>query len=240
VVKPVPEKWGDDRLSSFIENATGNTYATFANLKGEWRKLQGIDGLFQCVVDHLDNPPDLVGAIFLPRTHSAYRGAVRLAISGQLPEAYSVLRTCLEWGLYALSMQEDPSDAEVWLRRHEDEDSKRRVRQRFQMARMMDLLTVRSDRVGKIVRELYERCIDFGAHPNELSLTTNGSLKRGPQGQHVFEAVYLEELSDALRLAIRTTAQIGVGALEIFQLFFPERFKLLGVTAGLKASSAGL
>jgi hypothetical protein len=34
---------------------------------------------------------------------------------------------------------------------------------------------------GKTVRELYERCIDFGAHPNELSLTTNGNIMRGPQ-----------------------------------------------------------
>ena len=240
MVKPVPEKWGDDRLSSFIENAAGNTHATFANLKAEWGKLEEIDELFQRIVDHLDNPSDLVGAIFLPRAHSAYRGAVRLAVSGQLPEAYSVLRTCLEWGLYALSMREDPSDAEVWLRRHEDEDSKRRVRQRFQIARMMDLLAARSNHIGTIVRELYERCIDFGAHPNELALTTNGSISRGPEGQHVFEAIYLAELSDALRLAIRTTAQIGIGVLGIFRLLFPERFDLLGVTARLEVARAGL
>src|SRR5262249_54550193 len=130
--------------------------------------------------------------------------------------------------------------AEVWLRRQEDEESRKRVRSRFRTERMMELLTAKTDRLGAIVRELYERCIDFGAHPNELALTTNGSMRRGARGELIFEAIYLAGLSDSLRLARKTAAQVGVGTLEVFRLVLPERFDLLSVSAGLEGAKRGL
>jgi hypothetical protein len=54
------------------------------------------------------------------------------------------------------------------------------------------------------------------------------------------EAIYLAELSDALRLALKTSAQIGVGTLEVFRLIFLERFDLLGVSSRVEAVKKGL
>ena len=43
----IPPQWGEDPLSQFIQDAWHNTYATFANLKPEFKRLQAIHSCFK-------------------------------------------------------------------------------------------------------------------------------------------------------------------------------------------------
>ena len=82
---------------------------------------------------------------------------------------------------------------------------------------------------GEVVESLYERIIDYGAHPNERALMQ--TLQINEKAEHVeFKVIYLEGNSDQLKLALRSTAQVGVCALSLFRSVYRERFDLLGVT----------
>jgi hypothetical protein len=240
-LKP-PDGWASDPLSAFIETARQNTFATFANLKGSYARLREIDRLFVKATENLHglrDDADLLPATFLLRAHSAFRGACRLVLSGQLPEGYMVLRGCLENSLYGLFLHAHPEKGATWLRRSDDEASKRKVKAEFQIGPMLTLLDSKDAVTGKAVRGLYEQTIDFGAHPNELALTSNARAESFG-GTKRFELSYLTGDSTALRVCLKTAAQVGVGSLRIFRLIFRERFELLEIASALGAVSQGL
>jgi len=91
-----PPDWGQDPLSKFIKDAWHNTYATFANLKPQYTHLEAIHSAYQKIKDNLINTPEWFASFFLMRAHASYLGGVQLSFSGQIPEAYMVLRGCLE------------------------------------------------------------------------------------------------------------------------------------------------
>jgi hypothetical protein len=55
-----------------------------------------------------------------------------------------------------------------------------------------------------------------------------------------FISNYLGHDSDALRAALKNTAQVGVCALALFRLIYPERFDMMGVTDLLRHVKVGL
>jgi hypothetical protein len=144
-----------------------------------------------------------------------------------------VLRGCLENALYGFFLHEHPTLAEVWLARHDDESSKKRVKQQFKIGRMLDVLDAKDTATGRIVRELYARAIDWGAHPNERALTQNLRMTKETSATK-FERNYLTGNGPALQLCLRTTAQVGISVLCLYQLVLPERFALLGLSGELR------
>lgn len=170
---PPPPGWAQDKLSESIETARHNTFATFVNLGRVWLRLQDVDKTFRTAIDNLHHARSWFAGFFLLRTHASYLGAVRLSVSGQVPEAYMVLRGCLENSLYGLDFHEHPESRETWLRRHDDGASRERVRNEFRIGAMLELLGSRDGSLGGIVSTLYDRTIDFGAHPNDTALFTN-------------------------------------------------------------------
>ncbi len=120
-MKRPPPQWGEDNLSFFIENAIENTFATFHNKKQEYKFLKDIDECFQELIPNLINRPEVMPIMLMARSHSSFRGAARLALSGQCAETFVLLRSCIECAMYALRIYKTPQLEEVWLRRHDDE-----------------------------------------------------------------------------------------------------------------------
>jgi hypothetical protein len=178
--------------------------------------------------ENLVNPPDVFGALLLLRSHSAFRAACRLSMSGQVSDAFPVLRACLEYSLYALHINHQPGLGEVWLRRHDDEATRRAVKQEFQHIAVMKTLRARDAALLPIIEQLYERTVDFGAHPNERAITGSMLLEQQP-GCVELHQVYLHDDSLSLDHALKTTAQIGVGSLCILRHIFRQRFEILGL-----------
>ena len=224
----LPPQWSDDTLSEFLDQAFRNTLATYVHKNPGFAQLSHLDQIFLRIGENLVNPPDILAAVLLLRSHSAYRAACRLSLSGQVTDSFPQLRACLEYALYALHISQNIGLGEIWLGRHDDETSRRTVRHKFQYNRIMKTLLKVDAALHSIIEDLYERTVDFGAHPNERAVTGNMEMYEDKERVE-FNCIYLQSDSLALDHAIKTTAQIGLGSLCIFQHIFLQRFQLLGL-----------
>ena len=82
--------------------------------------------------------------------------------------------------------------------------------------------------LGRVYSELYDRAIDFGGHPNTRGVTGSMQLEEGPDLSQYLQ-IYLHGDDMALRHCLKSTAQVGVCSLHVFQHILPERFTLLGI-----------
>lgn len=235
----VPPGWGDDPLSKFIQGTTDNTYATFHNLKEWYNRLSDINASFGDATQNMDRAQDWFASFFLFRTHSAYLAGIRLALSGQVPEAYMVLRGALECALYGLYVARKPSVSEIWLRRDEDEVSRRKVRKEFKVANVFQVLELEDQKLRKIAGNLYERTIDYGGHPNQQAFLSV-MKQQSDDSKITFQSAYMIGNEDALHLCLKSCAQIGICTLSIFRLVFRERFDILGISQNLDSMKKGL
>jgi hypothetical protein len=243
---PLPEPppgWGSDGLSKFINIASANTYATFHNLKAEYTKLSEIDVVFQEGISNLSNLPNTLGsfaAFFFPQAHLSFLGAVRLVLSGQSSETYACLRLTLENVLYGFYISKNPSSAETWLNRQTSAAAKQKVREEFKIAKLLGELKTSDSKEGCVAEALYSETIDLGAHPNELALIQRLNMVEG-DGKTEFPLTQLQRGdSPASLLALQRSAQVGVSALGVFRLVYPERFDILGLTDKLHHLRKGL
>ncbi len=225
---PLPPGWAEDSLSEFVHDAFANALATFVRKKPAFNLLRKIEATFGRIGENLDGAENALAVFLLHRSHSAFIASCRLAMSGQAAETFPVLRSCLEYGLYALHTTENSDLAVVWLRRHDNDESLRKVRQEFRHARVMKSLLDRDRELHGDLSRLYERTIDFGAHPNERALSSSAT-KRIDGDEVVIRNQILHKDSSALDHALVTTAQVGLGSLRVFRLIFRERFDLLGL-----------
>ncbi len=224
----LPPRWGKDCLSFFVSNAFTNCLATFVNKKPQYNVLLQIDQCFMKVGENLINPTDELAALLLLRSHSAYRAACRLALSGQATDSFPSLRSCIEYGLYALHINQNPNLGEIWLRRHDNEEAKKLSRQSFPHVEVAKSLKVLGAKLHETIEKLYERTIDFGAHPNEMAITGSMTITE-KEGRKEYAQIYLHADSLALEHVLKTTAQVGLGSLCIFYPIFKEKFDLLGI-----------
>ena len=230
MTKPDPLKWGEDSLSEFIKVAYENTFATYVNLRAEYKLLEDIDKIFRILIENLINTPEWFAGFFLLRTHSSFLGGARLTLSGQIPEAFMVLRGCLENAIYGLYLSRHPESRKTWLRRHHNKEAYEKVKNEFRMGRLLDDFLSKVDKnLYQMANTLYKRTIDYGAHPNEAALTSNLKLSKG-QDYVKFNLNYLTGDSLLLRLCLKTNAQIGVCSLYIFRHVYRERYDIVGIS----------
>ena len=113
------------------------------------------------------------------------------------------------------------------------------VKREFKIKKVRATIAAANQHTARVFDELYQRSIDFGAHPNERSVTGSMSITDVDAGKR-FDSVYLHGDGLALDHALRATAQAGVCALEILSEVFPARFELLGVRAEVLELRKGL
>lgn len=234
-----PPGWGSDNLTKYLDDAQHNAYAFFHNLPDEYRRLSDIDIAFRKAIDSLLNTADWFAAFFLLRSHSSFLTGLSLSMSGQVPEGYACLRLVLENSLYGFYLSKNPSSQVTWLNRHESADAKKKVRDEFKIRALLDSLKATSAAEGTVVEALYDRTIDYGAHPNELALMQSLRMEKNADGVQ-FQVAYLSDDTMAFRLLLKTVAQIGVSSLEIFRLVYRERFDIMGLTDMLQKLKQGL
>jgi len=224
----VPPGWGGDSLSEFLEHAHNNRYASFVHKREWYGRLSEIDGCFATISRDWMNPQNEISAFLFIRAHGAYRAACGMALAGQVVETFVLLRSTLEAAGYALHIHKNDEFASKWLKRHEDEAGMRLQKKAFEM-RLVKQTIVTADRAaGPRFDALYQRTIDHGAHPNVFSIMGNALVANDADGltaQHVL--LHGEGL--ALEHALKSTAQVGICALDVLQCAFGARFELLGI-----------
>ncbi len=225
-----PETWGGDEVTKFLDVLRRNQHATFFSFPPQFHLLVQIDGVFRTISENLDHSKEWFAGLFLLRAHSNFLSAIHLLTAGQLTEAYAVLRLCIENTLYGLYFYKNPESCETWLQRQDSNEHKQRVRREFHIRRMLKLLYSINEKEWHAASTLYELTIDFGAHPNEFSLTQ--SLKITRESDQITLSVVSAGGSDSqFELALRTAAQVGVCALSVYRIIFQERFDCSGVAA---------
>jgi hypothetical protein len=234
-----PGGWGEDEITTFIDKARRNSFATYANFRPEFGKVAEIDVLFRKLVDNLLNTKDWFAAFFLLRAHSAFLAGAHLATSGQAVETYASLRLSLEHGLYGVYLSRNPGSRETWLRRHDNEQAKQRVRGEFRIRKLFATLRELDNKEATVADQLYKRRIDYGAHPNERALTVSLKRETGPEAIE-FRVVYLTDDPVIFRGCLKTVAQVGASVLGMFRLVFRERYELSGLTDELNRARVGL
>lgn len=224
----LPPRWADDSLSAFFDQAFKNVLGTFVRKQSETALLIEIDESFMKICSNLLNPSDVIGALLLFRSHSAFRAACRLAVSGQISDAFPSMRSCLECALYALHINANPPKGELWIRRHDDDNSLRDVRREFAYSNVVRTLRQRDAALCSSIEDLYDRTIDFGGHPNERAVTGSMNMTKA-DGRIEMEQIYLHDDSLFLGHGLKSTAQVGLGSLCVFSHLFKERFAILGI-----------
>lgn len=208
--------------------ARTNQFAVFANKPDPFSLLIRIDNCFQRICTNLINSKKVISALLLLRSHSAYRAACGLCCGGHVAEVFPLLRSLLEYAGYALLISETAGLNEIWLNRHDNKTTQKRVRDEFVFSKIRAAISTKDARLADVYEDFYNRFIDFGGHPNERAVT--GSLKiDATDSQTILQQLYLHGDGLPLDHALKSTAQAGLCSLHIFQHIFTTRFNLLGV-----------
>lgn len=234
----IPPDWGKDKLSKYIKGTWHNTYGTFVNLRPQYNYLKEIHLNYQKIIDNLINTSDWFALFFLIRSHASYLSGVQLSFSGQIPETYMVLRGCLENSLYGLYLTRNPDTQEIWLRRHADDESKKKCRNEFTASNLFKCLEKEDRNINNIAKNFYEMTIDYGAHSNVRAFMS--LMSQSKDKQNVFKMYYLIGNSLPLRLCLKNLARIGVCSLDIFKLIYRHNFDILGISDKLEKLKKGL
>jgi hypothetical protein len=226
-----PVGWGGDTISESLEAVRQQQFATFANnVGGLYPVLQDIDSCFVKITENLTHAKNLVAAVLLVRSHAAYRAACGTSMGTQLPETFVLLRSCLEYAGYGLHANVNPQHAEIWVRRHDDAAALRAMKKAFQGVEVQETIVATDKELGRVYSELYERTIDFGGHPNLRGVVTS-TLFQESADKRQLQPIYLHGNEATVAHALKTTAQVGLRSLHLFQHVFPERFLLLQLRA---------
>ncbi len=234
-----PPGWGKDDLSSFIDEAGKNTFATFVRGPESFDWLVDIDSTFRKAASYLNKLKDMLVPMFLLRSHSCFLAGVRLALSTQVYEVNPVIRSGLEAALYGLLVAKKPDLQRVWLDRNQSPESLTVMKQEFTIGACFRLLETEDPRRHEAFRGLYGRTIDFGAHPNPLGVLSNVEFRSDEDGVHI-STHYLTDDKDRIKYALKVTAEVGVAALWIFRLAIPERFEIMGLDEKIEELAQGL
>jgi hypothetical protein len=238
--QPRPSGWGKRKLTSFFETMWSNIIGTFAN-KNEAHRLCRIDDLMFEIASGWKGPaPKDIGTVMMFfRAHSAFRAACGLGMAGMTVEGMSVLRLSLEFAAYACLLNENAALGQIWWDRDVDEKSLRKARKVFTAAAIIRAVKKVDQRLGEIYEQLYKRTIQFGGHPNEKAVTQSLRLDIG-EAQTIVEQVYLQGDGLVIDHWIRTSNQIGICVLKVFEHLHHERFAKLNVRSKIETLAEGL
>lgn len=224
-----PNGWGNDALTQYFDNFRNNQFATFANKRSEVIDLVTIDGLFCKLLDGAVNPKPFIPFGFLLRSHSAYRAATSSIMSGQLYESQALLRVCLEQAAYAHYIGGDQARYEIWMNRHDSKRAEKAVREEFSNGKVSRHLALTDVKLGQIYKKLYERTLDYGAHPNERGTSLSTKTTETGDGNKHFRTIYLHGDGLLLDFGLKCAAQVGLWVLRVAEDLYPHRMAALGI-----------
>jgi hypothetical protein len=237
--KPAPPNWGDDKLTEFFDLAKENCWATFVHLPQDFNKLIYIDRIFDKATSAINNTAHAYEAFFLFRSQAAFRGAARLATSGQLVESYALMRSTLENALYAFHIFNDPTQGKVWLNRDKDDQSRKSCRKNFQIQSILTTYENHDPKNSAVAKKLYDDTIGFGAHPNQFGVVSNLEFIGTGTSSAVFN-IQLNTKSPHLEAALKDSARVGVCALFVFETIFNSQFQQMAVSPMILQAKNGL
>ena len=172
------DDFGSDELTKRISDAWHNIRATWSQHKPIVHLLSSINDLFMKYVEvfyklsketNIESSP----AAFLARAYGCYLAAVRISSSGQIAEAFVMFRACIENALYGYYINKRLEQGDIWVKRHRSKEAEKLVRKNFSIGAILRFLAEQEPKVGPWIKDMYDKSIDYGAHPNVYSIGLN-------------------------------------------------------------------
>jgi hypothetical protein len=209
-----PRGWGNDRLSAFLRQAEQNKWAVYERHQSLWQASVEIDLLYQQVFEALAYPSNQMSVALFARSVPPWRQSLGMAMSGAYMEAYALLRLALEFSIYAAFLELTPDKIKTWANRDDDLECLKQVRNTFKIKEMTEMIgELLGQKLSAEMRELYDKAITFGAHPNvagvlvSSAVITDGTTTTlGMIGLHSDVALtkaVIEDVNLAARLGLR-------------------------------------
>jgi hypothetical protein len=232
---------GDKSLARFLEVVSQNQRANILRFPESYKIIQRIDGCFVDASRNIVDPkPTLVGPFFL-RTHYAFKTSAGMSLAGQVVESFVMMRSCLEYAGYALAIFADPkldsirAREEVFIRRHFDAGSLKAQKEEFTMSNVRQAISSLDKGLGEIYKSLYERTINYGAHPNPHGMLSAMTYERDGDKSATITTLALTTDPIITTFSMKSVAQVGLTALSIFQRIFAKHFDDLGIPDRIEA-----
>jgi hypothetical protein len=117
------------------------------------------------------------------------------------------------------------------MRRHDPRSrtQQNKWKDEFTQGKVSRHIKVAHARLGEVYSELYDRTIDYGAHPNERGTSVAMTMAETEDRGLRFNTVYLHADGLLLDFLLKTTAQVGICVLRIAQVIYPLRSQATGV-----------
>jgi hypothetical protein len=217
-----------DNLSPFLERVAANQKANIAKFSAPYQLLRRVDNCLSTAGNTLINPKPVLAGLMLLRCQYAYKAAAGMALSGQVVEAFVMMRSCLEHAGYALAIFQDPTLETLFMARHASVEGMSAQKSKFRIGKIRSIIASFDTRLAEVFQTFYERSVDFGGHPNPHGIMSAIQMPESPVDQS-FTALALSTDKQVLLHAMKSTAQVGLTALFIFQHIFKAKFELLGI-----------
>jgi hypothetical protein len=230
--------WAEDPLAQFFATAWRNTVHAFTNDVHQYRVIAQVDGIYrQLVSDEQINGSKRLEATFLVRSHASLLAAASLALSGQVAEAYVLMRAALEAALQGLFLADSPERQQHWIRRNDDEPSKQRAQEMFSGPAPLECLRTTDPATAGVYEQLVARALDRQAHPNAYAIPRKPSPDASTGVDFIRQYFVLGD--DVQRSCLRSIAQVGMCCLTIFYYAFADRYRDLGLDVSVKKLRRG-
>lgn len=236
-----PPTWGADQLTAFAQLGAQAAWASFVqpDMRPWFEKLRDIDSTYVEGLQALNgNTPNFFEGLMLASAHAAFRGAAQFALEGRTCETMVLLRSAIEYAMYGVHFHRKPELIEVWSKRGDGEAQRKAVKKAFKATEMLDGISALNTAVGDRCKNLYERTIDMGAHPNEVGFYGRLEIEDIPgTNDKRLKIKYLVGGGASHLSALKNACQVGVCVLECFRIVYRQKFDILQVSAridGLK------
>jgi hypothetical protein len=223
----------DKSLAHFLETIHRNQQCIQDRFSERYRTIQRVDDCFAAAAGkHLrDVKPMFTGPMFL-RSHYAYKTAAGMTLAGQFCESFVLMRSCLEYAGYAIRLFTDPNLEEVFLNRHADKASKNALRKNFEISSITNAIAGFDKKLSEIFKDMYERSIDFGGHPNPHAMFGAANINKDDDNKLTSMSTFAFSVNPkTIEFAMHKVAQVGLTTLCIFEHMFKGKFELLGIRA---------
>jgi hypothetical protein len=206
-----------DTLQEFFDTVRHNQVVNAQRFSEPYALASRADAVMQNALRQMVNPCTPMVGVMMVRATFGLKAAIGHALAGQLTECFQVLRGVLETAGYALIIRSDPELELVWAGRHVDADRMKAQKEQFKIGEVRKLISERNAKLLGWFDIFYQRCIDFGAHPNP-----NGAFSTiSAMGENNLTTEGLSTIPDNIQHAIKSSAQVGLCASLMFKTIIP-------------------
>ena len=113
----------------------------------------------------------------------------------------------------------DPNLEEVFLNRHADKASKNALRKNFEISTIKNAIAGFDKKLSEIFKDMYDRSIDFGGHPNPHAMLGSAYIDKDDDEQLTSMSTFALAVNPkTIEFAMHKVAQVGLTTLCIFDI----------------------